>query len=69
MALSDLVDTSKAIEIGKFLAADYIVTGSVIEMTDSVVIFGRIINIETSEIESVAQIIVPKDADVRKLLV
>ncbi len=42
-ALSDIVDTSKAIEIGKLLTAQYIVTGSVIEMSNSVVIFGRII--------------------------
>jgi hypothetical protein len=42
LALSDLMDTSKAIEVGRFLAADYIVTGSVIEMTDTVVIFGRL---------------------------
>ena len=67
-ALSDLVDTSKAIEIGKLLTANYIVTGSVIEMSNSVVIFGRIINVETGEIESVAQVIVPKDRDVVRLL-
>ncbi len=50
------MDTSRAIEIGKFLTANYIVTGSLIEMSGSVVIFGRIINVETGEIESVAQV-------------
>jgi TolB-like protein len=50
------------------LAADYIVTGTVIEMADSVVIFGRFINVESGEVESVDQVIVPKDEDVRQLI-
>jgi len=69
LALSDLMDTEQAIEIGKFLAANYIVTGSVIEMAATVVIFGRVINVETGEVESVAQVILPKDRDVNKLLI
>jgi curli biogenesis system outer membrane secretion channel CsgG len=69
LALSDLMDTSQAIQIGVLLAANYIVTGTVIEMASTVVIFGRIVNVETGEVESVAQVIVPKDADVQKLLI
>jgi hypothetical protein len=69
LALTDLTDTTTAIEVGRVLTANYLVTGSVIEMATSVVIFGRIINVESGEIESVAQVIVPKDADVRKLLI
>ena len=53
---------------GRLMAADYIVTGTVVEMSTSVVIFGRIINIETGEVESVAQVIVPKDSEMKKLL-
>jgi TolB-like protein len=68
LALSDLMDTSRAITVGRFLAANYIVTGSVIEMAATVVIFGRVINVETGEVESVAQVIVPIDAEVKKLL-
>ncbi|HEB31756.1 MAG TPA: hypothetical protein ENI15_12915 [Spirochaetes bacterium] len=68
LALSDLMDTTNAIEIGKLLTANHMLTGSVIEMADSVVIFGRIINVETAEIESVAQVIVPRSAEVRALL-
>jgi TolB-like protein len=68
LTLSDLMDTEQAIEVGRFLDANYIVTGSVIEMAASVVIFGRIINVETGEVESVAQVIVPMDPDVKKLL-
>ncbi|MBA7713176.1 hypothetical protein ES703_122176 [subsurface metagenome] len=68
LALSDLMDTSHAIQIGVLLAANYIVTGPVIEMASTVVIFGRIINVETGEVESVAKVLVPKDADVKKLL-
>ena len=66
--MSDLVDTAKAIAVGKVLAARYILTGSVIEMPSSVVIFGRIVNVETSEVESAAQVIVPKSGEVKALL-
>ena len=68
ISLSDLMDTSKAISIGKLLAANYIVTGTVVEMSNLVVIFGRIINVETGEVESVAQVIVLKDREIKKLL-
>jgi TolB-like protein len=68
LALSDLMDTSNAIEIGKLLAVNHILTGSVIEMPHSVVIFGRIINVETAEVESAAQVIVPRSKDVEALL-
>jgi len=68
LALSDLMDTGNAIQVGKLLTANYIVTGSVIEMPGSVVIFGRIINVETGEVESAAQVIVPKDGEVQGLL-
>ncbi len=68
LSLSDLTDTSTAIKIGMILTADYIVTGSVIEMSSSVIIFGRIINVETGEIESVAQVILPKDSELASLL-
>jgi len=33
-----------------------------------VVIFGRIINVETAEVESAAQVIVPKNREVNALL-
>jgi Mg-chelatase subunit ChlD/TolB-like protein len=67
-ALSDLMDTEKAIQVGKLLTVHHILTGSVIEMPNSVVIFGRIINVETGEIESVAQVIVTKNREVNALL-
>jgi len=68
LALSDLMDTSKAIRIGQVLAADYLLTGSVIETDRTVIIFGRVINVETAEIESVAQIVVPKSTSLKSLL-
>jgi hypothetical protein len=68
LSLSDLMDTSKAIDVGKLLTANHILTGTVIEMPNSVVIFGRVINVETAEIESAAQVIVPKNREVKSLL-
>lgn len=68
LSMSDLMDTGKAIDVGRLLTADHILTGTVIEMPNSVVIFGRIINVETAEIESAAQVIVPKNREVAALL-
>jgi Mg-chelatase subunit ChlD/TolB-like protein len=68
LALSDLMDTTKAIDVGKMLTANHILTGTVIEMPSSVVIFGRIINVETAEIDSAAQVIIPKTREVSSLL-
>jgi TolB-like protein len=68
LALSDLMDTENAIEIGRFLAATYIVTGSVIETAGTVIVFGRVIDVTTGEVESVAQVILPKDGNLIRLL-
>jgi Ca-activated chloride channel family protein len=68
LSLSDLMDTTKAIRVGQVLAADYLLTGSVIETDRTLIIFGRVINVETAEIESVSQIVVPKSAGVKSLL-
>ncbi len=68
LALSDLVDTTNAITVGKLLTVSHILTGTVLEMPGSVVIFGRIINVESGEIESAAQVIVPRNREVEALL-
>lgn len=68
LSLSDLMDTTKAITVGKLLSARFILTGSIIEMPSSVAIFARIVNVETSEVESAAQVIVPKSSEVAPLL-
>jgi hypothetical protein len=68
LAVSDLVDTENAIQVGRIVAADLLLTGTVIEMAQSVVIFSRMIDVESGEIESSAQVIVPKNDDVQRLL-
>ncbi len=68
LSLSDLMDTDNAIDIGNYISANYILTGSVIEMSESVVIFCRVVNVETAVIESVGQVIVPKDEEVNAML-
>ncbi len=68
LALSDLMETTRAIEVGRLLAADYILTGTVIPMAGSVVIFSRLINSSTAVIETTAQVIVPMDREVTTLL-
>ena len=68
IASMDLMNITNAIEIGKLLAVNYILTGSIVESSKTVVIFGRIINVEPAEIESVALVIVPKNSNVEPLL-
>jgi hypothetical protein len=68
LALSDLVEPQAALRIGRILAADYLLTGTVIPMSESVIIFGRILNVETAVIESVAQVIVPRSKEIEGLL-
>jgi hypothetical protein len=68
LSLSDLRDTNKAIKAGKSLFAHYVLTGTIIEMTKSVVIFCRVINVETAVIESIGQVIVPRTEEVNALL-
>ncbi len=68
LSLSDLMDTTKAISVGELLSAQFILTGSVIEMPTTVVVFARIVNVESGEVESAAQVIVPKSREVSSLL-
>jgi len=67
-SLSDLVETTNAIRVGHMLAAEYILTGTIIPMQTTAVVFSRIIHVESSAIEATAQIIVPMNAEVRSLL-
>ena len=67
LSLTGLMDTGTAIEVGKLLSARYIITGTVIPMQNSVVIFGRLIDVESGEIINAAQTIMSRD-DVGDLL-
>ena len=68
LSLSGLVDTNKALEIGQLLSAKYMLTGNVIPMSHSIVIFARVINVETGEVESVSQVIVPISEEIKEML-
>jgi hypothetical protein len=54
--------------VGENESANYMVTGSVIKTEVSVVIFARIINLETKRIESAAQVILSRGGEVEALL-
>jgi hypothetical protein len=66
---SDLMDTDIALKVATALRADYIVTGSIIEMPSSVILFARALNRKTGTAESVVQLILPLDESIRSLLV
>jgi hypothetical protein len=68
LILSDLVETTTAIRVGHMLSAEYILTGTIIPMPTTAIVFSRIIHVESSVIKATAQIIVPMTADVRSLL-
>ncbi|MCP4716474.1 MAG: hypothetical protein GY868_15240, partial [Deltaproteobacteria bacterium] len=50
LSKTDLVDKTKAIQIGRLVAAEGIITGSVRETKDSIEIYARFINTETSAV-------------------
>jgi curli biogenesis system outer membrane secretion channel CsgG len=52
----ELLDADAAIRLGRLLGARYIITGQIIPMSAQVIVFGRVINVETGEILSAAQI-------------
>jgi hypothetical protein len=56
LAAMGMLDADAAIAIGKLLGARYMITGQVIPMTTQVIVFGRVINVETGEIISAAQV-------------
>ena len=68
LILSDLVETNTAIRVGHMLSAEYILTGTIIPMPTTAVVFSRIIHVESSAVKATAQIIVPMTAEVRSLL-
>jgi len=57
---SDLTDKLNALAVGRSLAADYIMTGSVIETANTYIVFSRLLNVKTGEVESAAQVIVAR---------
>jgi TolB-like protein len=55
-----LSDTVHAREVGRLLGADYVMTGNVIETTNTLVIFSRLLNVGSGKVESSAQVIIGK---------
>jgi Ca-activated chloride channel family protein len=56
LAVMGMLDADTAITVGKLLGARYMITGQVIPMTTQVIVFGRVIDVETGEIVSAAQV-------------
>jgi hypothetical protein len=61
LSLSGLMDTDSATKIGELLSAKYIITGTVIPMQYTLIIFGRLINVESAGIINVAQLILSRE--------
>ena len=46
--------------VGRSLAADYIVTGTMMETTNTYIIFSRLLTVTSCEVESAAQVVIAK---------
>lgn len=68
LSLSGLVDTSKAIAVGSLLSAKYFITGNILDTPNTVIIFIRVINVETTEVISAAQTILQRNSVINGLL-
>jgi TolB-like protein len=60
LQLDPAMDTGSAIRIGKLLGARYIITGQVIPLESQVIVFGRLIQVETGEILNAAQVFIER---------
>ncbi len=63
-----LMDTDAALKSANELLADYLVAGMIIETSSSVILFARVINGGNGTVDSVAQVILPLDDGVRRML-
>lgn len=68
LQLSGLMDTSQAIMVGKLSTAQWILTGTVIDMPESLVVFIRVIDVQSGEIVAVSQVLLAKEPEILKLL-
>ena len=60
LQLDPALDTGSAIRIGKLLGARYMITGQVIPLESQVIVFGRLIQVETGEILNAAQVFIDR---------
>jgi len=65
-SMNGLVDTSSMKEIGKLLAVDTIVVGTIRDETDKFSLYIRVLDIETGKILSMANVLVTKDGNLEK---
>jgi TolB-like protein len=65
---SGLIDKETAKKIGKFVSADYVVTGVMTDLSNQVSLNCRMIEVQTGQIAAVAQTNIVKDDDVKKIM-
>jgi hypothetical protein len=64
----ETIDIGKAVELGRLLGSDYIITGTVVETASSLSIFARILKVQTGQVESTQDLRLPKDQELNALL-
>ena len=68
LGLDDLKDTVHAIEAARQLDTDLIITGTMIEMSESFIVFARVINSDSEEVLAAAQVVMNKESVIDDLL-
>lgn len=68
ISLSGLIDTEQALQMGKLMSAQYMLTGNVIAMNNSVAVFTRVINVTTGEVETVSQAMLPMTDELKEMI-
>jgi hypothetical protein len=68
LSVSGLADTNNSIELGKLLAANRVLTGRILPFGSSLVIFARLIDVETSEVVAVSQVTIRMSEEISALL-
>lgn len=67
-AFEDLRDTERAIELARSVGSDALVTGTIMEMAHSFVVFARVIDSAGGEVLAAAQVVMDKDIVLDDLL-
>jgi curli biogenesis system outer membrane secretion channel CsgG len=68
LSVSALADTSSSIELGRLLAANRVLTGRILPFGDTMVIFARLIDVETTEVVAIAQVTITMSEEISALL-
>jgi len=60
LTYADLIDNDAALRSGREVDADYVVSGTILDMPGSTIVFGKVLDAASGNVASVAQVVLPK---------